>query len=180
MQAQRHNNQIRGRGRLSPYYLDPMQRKQQEPLCECIFEGKDLDNFPGTQYPCWRYHKQLDPLLVNNSEEDEECKKEGYDDPCAPVSANKQLMNWYWDLEDMSVRQLRVFALDEFEVDLPEASQEVLMKAVTQLSKYSPQNNGRIVLMAHTIKMNYTETLAEIERMQATGVAEVTKEVFEA
>jgi hypothetical protein len=33
--------------------------------------------------------------------------------------------------------------------------------------------------MAHTIRMNYDETLEEIRRMQATGQAEITREVFE-
>jgi hypothetical protein len=157
-----------------------MGRKQQEPFCECIFEGRACDNFPGTQYPCWRYHKILDPLLVNNSEEDEACRKQGYDDPNAPVTANKQLINWYWDLEDMSPKQLVVFAKEEFEVDLPlEGGQERLLKAVFKLSKFAPQNRNRIVLMAHTIRMNYDETLEEIRRMQATGQAEITREVFE-
>ncbi len=158
-----------------------MQKKQQDPFCECIFEGPVCENWPGTKYPSWRYHRILDPLPVNNTEEDEACRKLGYDDPDAPVSANKQLMNWFWDLEDMSCGQLRVFAKDEFEVDLPEgASQESLMKAVTKLSKFAPQNRGRIVLMAHTIRMNYDETLEEIRRQQTMGEAVVTREVFEA
>ena len=161
-------------------------KKQQEPFCECIFEGRAFDNFPGTQYPCWRYHNQLDPLLVNNSEEDESCKKLGYDDLSAPLSANKQLINWFWDLEDMSPKQLRTFAMEEFEVDLPEeASQEILMKAVCKLSKYAPQNQGRIVLMAHTIKMNYEATQEEIRRVQSIPInndkgynVDVTREEF--
>ena len=157
------------------------------PYCECVFEGRAYDNFPGTQYPSWRYHRTLDPLLVNNTEEDEACQKQGYDEPNAPISANKQLMNWFWDLEDMSCKQLRVFAKDEFDVDLPEgASQESLMKAVTQLSKFAPQNRGRIVLMAHTIRMNLDETQEEIKRMSGITSTnqnynvEVTAEVFEA
>lgn len=144
-------------------------RKQQQPLCECVFEGRaDLGGFPGTQYPCWRYHRLLDPLLVNNTDEDDACRKQGYDAPNAPLTANKQLINWFWDLEDMSPNQLRVFAKDEFDVELPkEASQECLMKVVCRLSKASPQNQGRIVLMAHTIQMNYDATLEEIRRMSA-------------
>jgi hypothetical protein len=161
-----------------------MQRKEQQPLCECVFEGQAFENFPGTQYPCWRYHRQLDPLLVNNTEEDERCREKGYDAPDAPITANKQLINWFWDLEDMSPKQLRVFAKDEFGVDLPgDASQECLMKAVTKLSKFAPQNRGRIVLMAHTIKMNYDETLEEIRRMQSVPnskdyIVDVAREEF--
>ncbi len=157
-----------------------MQGKQQEPFCECIFAGIVADNWPGTEYPCWRYHRILDPLIVNNTDEDEACLKQGYDAPNAPVSANKQLINWFWDLEDMSAKQLIVFAREEFEVDFPlEAGQERLLKAVFKLSKFAPQNRNRIVLMAHTIRMNYDETLEEIKRMQSTGKAEVITEVFE-
>ncbi len=160
-----------------------MSKKNQTPYCECIYMGPD-NGGPDVKYPCWRYHRLLDPLLVNNTEEDESCRKQGYDEPCAPISSNKQLINWFWDLEDMSPRQLRVFAKDEFEVDLPEdASQESLMKAVVRLSKCAPQNSGRIVLMAHTIKMNYDETIEEIKRMQSMVDSpdyktEVTKEEF--
>src|SRR3972149_8852226 len=162
-----------------------MSKYTPEPFCECVFEGPaHLGNWTGTQYPCWRYHRTLDPLLVNNKEEDEQCKKEGYDEPCAPLSANKQLINWFWDLEDMSPNQLRVFAMDEFEVDLPEdVSQECLMKVVCRLSKNSPQNQGRLVLMAHTIQMNYDATIEEIKRMQSVPNSldynvEVTREEF--
>ena len=157
-------------------------KKEQQPYCECVFEGKADQPIP--KYPAWRYHRILDPILVNDTGEDEACRTKGYDDPGAPISANKQLQNWFWDLEDMSPKQLVVFAMDEFEVELPiDAFLETLMTAVTRLSRNSPKSKDRLVLMAHTITMNYEATQKEIARMvtMKDGIdykAETIQEVF--
>lgn len=117
-------------------------------------------------HPCWRYHKINEPILVHNTDEDEACKLEGYNDPRAPMIANQQLVNWYWDLEDLSAKQLVCFAQEEYDVDLPvEAGQEHLMKCIIDLSRWAPQNRNRLVLMAHTMTMNYDATLEQIKEM---------------
>ena len=39
-----------------------------------------------------------------------------------------------------------------------------LFQAVCKLTRAAPQNRNRIVLMAHSVKLNYDETLAEIRK----------------
>ena len=62
-----------------------------------------------------------------------------------------------------------------------DASQEKLFQCVCLLSRAAPQNRDRIVLMAHTIKMNYDETLEEIRRVMdnPSDDDEVTTETWE-
>src|SRR5512135_453180 len=127
---------------------------------DAVFIFKGFNDDPPPKYPSWRYHKIENPVLVHNTEEDKEWAVKGWNEPEDIICASKQLINWVWDLEDMSARQLVCFAKDEYGIDLPlEAGQERLFKAVCQLSKDSPKNEGRIVMMAHTIRMNYDETL---------------------
>ena len=122
-------------------------------------------------FPRWMHKDAKPPRLVNNTDEAEAANAEGFDNITAAGMSNKHLINWFWDLEDMSPRQLVVFAKDEYGVDLPiEAGQETLFQAVVELTRHAPQNRNRLVLMAHTIRMEYDATLEEIRRMiGATG-----------
>lgn len=133
---------------------------------EFKFMGLKDEQSPMPQYPRWLYHDGADPICVSNTDAEAEARANGYDSITAAAMSNRQLVNWFWDLEDMSPKQLRVYAREEYEVDLPaEASQETLFRAVCKLGKAAPQNRNRLVLMAHTIKMDYDATIAEIKRM---------------
>jgi hypothetical protein len=128
------------------------------------------------KYPAWRYHKLQDPLLVNNTEEDAKAAENGFEDPMMPACANRSMINWFWDLEDMSPNQLVVFAKDEYGVELPiEAGQEKLFKVVMDLGRSAPRNQGRIVLMAHTIEMNLDQTQETIRKMAGSGMSEIER-----
>ena len=130
------------------------------------FGGLFMDGQGPPVYPKWLYKAGEDPRKVHSTAEEQEAKANGWDNVQAGQMANRTLTNWFWDLEDMSSKQLCVYAKDEFGVDLPEnANQDKLFMAVTELIKYSPQNRNRLVLMAHTMKMNYDETLEEIRCM---------------
>lgn len=132
-----------------------------------------------TYYPHWMYHRVHDPILVRDTAEEDDLKLKGFEAFGAIMTSNSQMQNWFWDLEDMSAKQLCVFAQDEFGVELPiDASQEKLFEAVCRLSKAAPQNQGRIALMAHTIRMNYDETIEQIKRGIAGGVTETFTEEF--
>ena len=149
---------------------------------EMVYAGLDNGKH-ALQFPRMMYKDGADPLLVHNTLEMENAIALGYDSITSGAMANRYLTNWYWDLEDMSPRQLVVFAQDEFDVDLPiEAGQTKLLEAVLELTKNSPQNRNRIVLMAHTLEMNYTASQDEIQRMMSGGrgleTETITQEVF--
>lgn len=130
------------------------------------FGGIINEGHPAQKYPRWMYKDGCSPLKVADETEEEKARKDGYDAVSAGMMANHVLINWFWDIEDMSPRQLCVFAHDEYGVDLPiEAGQDRLFKAVVELAKYAPQSRNRLVLMAHTMRMNYDETLDEIKRL---------------
>ena len=158
-----------------------------EPKMEFPFAGmrpgnRHLKN--PVRYPCYLYREDTAPLLVKDTSEEADARADGYDSVTAASMANKQLINWYWDLEDMSPRQLVVFAQDEYGVDLPvEAGQERLFQAVLELTRSAPQNRNRLVLMAHTMQMNYDATQEEIRRMmsgsgQHLEIETITEEVW--
>lgn len=134
----------------------------------------------GTQpYPAWRYHDIREPILVYSTQEDEEAEKKGWKAVNSPTTVNPRLTNWHWDLVDMSPRQLCIFAQEEYGADLPpEAGVEKLIKAIWRLHVAAPENKDRVVLMAHTVAMNYDATQAEIKRLVATEEGETTREEF--
>jgi hypothetical protein len=146
---------------------------------EMMFIGLNTQHIP--QYPCWLHKDGESPLLVNNTLEADKARANGYDNITAAAMSNRYLINWFWDLEDMSAKQLHVFALEEYGIDLPiEAGQEKLFEAVCELTLHAPQNSNRLILMAHTVKMNYDETLNEIRRViAAPGDANIETQSFE-
>lgn len=118
------------------------------------------------KYPAWRYHKWLEPYIVNNTEEDYQASIAGWKKLDIPLTSVKHLVNFRYDLEDMSARQLALYAYEEFDIELPvEAGEEKLFKAIWKLTNFAPQNKGRITLMAQSIEMNYDETVKYIQEM---------------
>jgi len=119
----------------------------------------------GKVYPKMMYRDDTDPIAVDDTDAEDAALLQGYEPITASQMSNRHLVNWFWDLEDLSPRQLVVFAQDEYDVDLPiEAGQQKLFQAVCKLTRAAPQNRNRIVLMAHSVKLNYDETLAEIRK----------------
>jgi hypothetical protein len=144
-------------------------------------DGIFFVGFPGEKskpYPAWRYHEWLEPVTVQDTEEDEKVQREGWYVHNKPVTVCRHLLNQRFDLEDFSARQLVAYAKEEFGVDLPiEAGREKLFKTIWKLSFHAPENKDRVVLMAVSLDMNYAETQSEIARL-ADKASEVTKEVF--
>jgi len=131
------------------------------------------------KYPAWRYHDWLEPIIVQNEEEDAKAKAQGWFEHNKPITMSRHLLNERFDLEDMSARQLVCYARDEFGVELPvDAGKEKLFKAIWRLSMNAPENEGRIVMMAHALKLNYDETQLEIKKLAGKGEAEITVEEF--
>jgi hypothetical protein len=146
---------------------------------EMMFMGLNRLHMP--KYPHWLHKDGTEPKLVENASDDAKYRAEGYDNITAAAMSNRYLINWFWDLEDFSPRQLHVFVKEEYGVDLPlEAGQEKLFQAACELIRHAPQNKNRLILMAHTVKMNYDATLDEIRRvMLHPGDANVENECFE-
>lgn len=135
-------------------------------------EQKDVAYFRGfggkrwKKYPAWRYHKWKEPLIVHGTDEDYQASIAGWKKAEVPVTSVKYLVNWRADLEDMSPRQLVLFAKEEYGIDFNvEAGSEKLLKAIWRLIHYAPQSKGRICLLAQTIEMNYDETVRTIQEM---------------
>lgn len=152
-------------------HKDEMKRTDIEPVpkFEFPFQGVNLlgrGAAHAPRYPRYLYKEGADPLRVESEKEEERARAQGYDNMTAAAMANKQLINWFWDLEDMSPKQLAVFAREEYGVDLPiDAGQDRLFKAVVELTRSAPQNRNRMVLMAHEVIMEYDATIEEIRRL---------------
>jgi len=145
-----------------------------QPIAYWIGSGEDK------RYPAWRYHKALEPILVKNTEEDEEAKKKDYTRMTPFMTGYQGFTNWFWDIEDMSPKQLVIYAKEEWDIDLPvDADQEHLQKAIFELVKCAPNNRDRLVFMAHQIKMNYEETQQEIRDLTKNGMSYVEEKVIE-
>lgn len=128
-------------------------------------------------YPAWRYHKIHEPIIVNNTNEDIEERKNGYNPADAVMGHAPHLMNFMMDFEDMTPRQIVLFAKEEFDIDLPaEADQAKLLKAIWHLTLNSPKNKDSIVLLAQSVRMNYDETLKEIKKVIETSETETERE----
>lgn len=149
------------------------------PKRQALFMGFE-DAVP-PRYPHYLYHEDLEPLLVQNAQEEIEARAKGYDAFTMSMLANKTMSNWFWDLEDFSPKQLVVFAKDEYGVDLPiEAGQQVLYDSICKLSRTAPQNENRLVFIAQVMEMNLEATMAEIKRMTGGGIdIEIETETFE-
>lgn len=129
-------------------------------------------------YPAWRYHKYLDAKIVNDTAQDVAAQEEGYEHIDTIARSNPFLLNHMADLEDLSARQLARYAFEEFDVDLPpEAGEQKLRESIRALTVFSPKNKDRIVLLAQSIRMNYDETVKEIQRL-AEGFEESEEQVF--
>lgn len=147
-----------------------------------IFIERLDDRGVPVSYPAWRYHKFLEPKIVNNTDEDMVAQQHGWQDPRAPITAIQGFSNWYHDLEDMSNRQLAYYAKHEFDADLPaEAPKAKLLWAIWRIAAIRGQSKGKMVLLAQSIEMNYDETVKEIQRLAGGDIEncqEVTKEEF--
>ncbi len=144
------------------------------------WRGFGADNDDAPKYPAWRYHRVLDPIIVKNIEEEEEAKKKGYEELLYTCVSNKSLINWFWDIEDMSPKQLVVYAKDAWNIDLPiEGGQERLQQAIFELAKWNPNNRDRLIFMAHEIPMNYDAVQQEIRDLTKNGMTEIEEKVIE-
>jgi hypothetical protein len=160
-----------------PEHLEILMSNPEDHLPDGIF----VLGFPGEhkKYPAWRYHEWLEPVLVQDTEGDERVKAQGWIEHNKPVTSVRHLLNQRFDLEDMSARQLAQYARDEFGVDLPvEAGKEKLFKSIWRLSINAPENEGRVVMIAHSLELNYEETQLEIRKLVAKKEGEVTVEEF--
>ena len=141
---------------------------------------KYLGDKPQDTYPGWRYHEWKEPLIVHNTQEDEDAAKGGWEAITPGLTQVRYLMNWRFDLEDLTPRQLVLFAKEEFDVELPiDAGHEKLFKSIWKLHTNKPMNRDNVVLFAQSMKMNYDETCSEIKRLvEEEGVAEPVEEFW--
>lgn len=140
--------------------------QQGPPKGEAIFVGLGGKIKAAKPYPAWRYHELYEPIIVNNWKEDKRAKEKGWNPPEEFITALPRLSNFFHDLEDFNERQLILYAREEFGVNFPpQATKEMLIKAIWHLYLDAPKHQGRMILLAQSINMNYDETVKEIQRL---------------
>lgn len=129
-------------------------------------------------YPQWRYHKFYEPKIVYNSDEDAIASQQGWKGIEPSALTPTRMINFATDFEDLSKRQIVLYAHVHFGVDLPlGASKEALVKGIWYLYQNKPEYKDRMVLLAQSAEMNYDETLIEIKKA-VENASDITKEVF--
>lgn len=125
------------------------------------------DVAPVKAYPAWRYHDFYEPKIVNDTAEDYEASIAGWKKIDVPLTGFSPIQNFYHDLQDMTPRQLCIYAREEYQVELPQdAPQDVLLKAIWRLARSAPESKDRIILLAQTIRMNWDETIEELRKIE--------------
>lgn len=144
-----------------------------------FFRAYGSDRGEEKAYPAWRYHKFYQPVLVENTKEDRKIRRKGFKPLGNLQGRPPYLMDFMADFEDMSPRQIVLYAKEEFDIDLPvEAGHTRLLRAIWRLTQNSPKNKDRIILLAQSVRMNYDATLKEIKRVIETSEAEVERKVI--
>lgn len=129
-------------------------------------------------YPAWRYHKYFDPVLVHNTDEDETAKGNGWESIEASVFAPSKLKNFGPDFEELSPRQLCLYAKSKFNIDLsPKTSPDKLIQALYRLYTNDPGSKDDVVLLAQSMEMDLDQTMAAI-RENVKNPSETINEVF--
>lgn len=143
-----------------------------QPKSGIFFERMGSDGRP-VKYPAWRYHALYEPKIVQNTYEDQVASDQGWKDPAVPITAVQNFSNFYHDLEDMNPAQLVAYIREEYGVELPvEAGKAKLLHACWQIAARAPRNEGRIILLAQSMRMNYDETVKEIARQAGGDISE--------
>ena len=131
------------------------------------------------KYPAWRYHALYEPRIVQDEKQDQQAALEGWLPPEEPITSVPRLSNYFHDLEDFNERQLLAYAKEEFGVEFPrEATKERLIRAIWQLYHITPKHKGRMVLLAQSVRMNYDETLKQIQRTAENFEETESKEIW--
>jgi len=120
------------------------------------------------EYPQWRWHKNGSVMLVESQDEDDEALEKGYQEVNPSHIRPNALMNLAQDFENMTDRQLHLYAKEHFEIDLPVgAPRASIMKGIFRLFTADPFTKDRLVLLARSIEMNLDQTQIDIQRMVA-------------
>lgn len=130
------------------------------------------------QFPQWRYHKYYEPRLVNNTEEADAAKAQGYHCVAEDAFTPTRFKNFGYDFQELNERQLQNYALNKFEIDLSNVTdKDKLIQVLNRLYLETAEHREDIVLLAQSIEMEYDQTVADI-RKNVENASEVTTEVL--